>query len=109
MSLDKLIEDVMEMGEKKGATLYNILFRNAGWGIMWYDEPHLAREIAKLHRDTLMSWSKKDKWRLGKVVYQYKPTLVEALREELVRLAALPDYVEPGPSSLPQSKDLEQS
>lgn len=107
-SLQSILDAVMVLGERKGCTLYNILHRNAGWGIMWHDEPHQKHQMKGLNRSTLVVWSKREMWKLGRVVYQYKPTLREAIMAEIDRLKVLPDY-DPEPSSLPQSKDLEQS
>jgi hypothetical protein len=50
------------------SVIYNICYRNAGVGFMFYEEPRSTR------------------WEDGLVVYAYYPTLEEAVDAEFLRL-----------------------
>lgn len=81
--LEKLLASVQRLGEQKGATLYNILFRNAGWGVQYFEESRVSPEVRANPQHP--------RWADGLVVYAYKPTLRAALQSERERLKLLPD------------------
>lgn len=68
------IELIRELGRDRGATLYAILFRNAGVGFHWYEGPRQVGE----------------EFNTGLVVYRYYPTIDDAYVAELERLRVLP-------------------
>jgi len=69
-----LIDELEATANKTGATLYNICHRNAGWAIQWHEAARCS--------------SASDDWREGLVIYQYYPTLFEAVLAELARILA---------------------
>lgn len=64
------IEELERLANERGATIYNIAHRNAGWGVQWHDGNR----------------QKGDDYRTGLVVYTYYDTLAEAVTEETKRL-----------------------
>lgn len=80
--LEKLLDSVQRLGEQKGATLYNLLFRKAGWGVQFYENARVPEWVR--------GKSQHPRWTDGLVVYTYKPTLRAALLTELARLKQLP-------------------
>ncbi len=76
-SLEELLEEVQDLGIARGATLHNILHRNAGWGLHWYES-----ERDEWRTDDRPS----DNFESALVVYTYKPTLREAVEAEIQRL-----------------------
>lgn len=61
------IEKLESLANEHGHTIYNILHRNAGWGIQW------ATKQGAEYKD-------------GLVVYFYRPTLAEAVADEIKRI-----------------------
>lgn len=92
--LQALLDKAIALGEKKGCTVYNLLHRRAGWAVYWSDDMHMLEQIKKMHPLDFARTPEEDRWRLGLVVYQYKPTLREALEAEIERLMKLPDVQE---------------
>lgn len=64
------IDELERLANERGATIYNIAHRNAGWGIQWHDPVR----------------QKGDDWKSGIVIHTYYPTLAESVTEELKRL-----------------------
>ena len=58
--------------------IYQVCFRNAGIGIMFYEPPEGYQPTNY--------WENKDKWKQYLIVHHYYPTLEEALIEETKRL-----------------------
>lgn len=73
---------------KNGVTLYEILFRNAGCGLLWHEEsrgphikvPHSNPLLAK--RGVMMD---DPSWKNGLIVYKYYPTFSAAVKAEYNR------------------------
>lgn len=88
-SIDEILRDLRRLGEIRGATLYSIVFRNAGVAIQWHEseragpEPGSPENLSKTWRnvDELQEWTKR-----GLVIYHYYPTLSEAIEGEVKRL-----------------------
>lgn len=98
ISIDKQIEEIQEIGKSKGLTLYSILFRNAGVGILWFDESRAGAPPIPPERDEdtpadlfaaeMQEYTfKQSEWiKKGLFVDQYYPSLSEALEGEKSRL-----------------------
>lgn len=97
-SLESLFNRLEALAAERGAVLYNILHRQAGWGIEWWEEsrcmtpePSLAGSSPTDYGDFLL-WlqaaSRVNDARLseGRIVYAYRPTLREAIEAEIERL-----------------------
>lgn len=85
LKLETLLTRVRLLAALRGATMFEILIRNAGWGISWHEE-----EREKNPPQYARRYDGKDAWRNGLVVYRYYPSLRQALRAEEKRLRALP-------------------
>lgn len=98
INIDDQIREIQNIGETQGLTLYSILFRNAGVGILWFDNhkagppplPPIRDEAAeqddyqeklKQYHFLQSQWIKK-----GLVVEKYYPSLSEALEGEKERI-----------------------
>ena len=66
------IEKLESIANEKGATIYNICHRNAGWAVQWYEE--------KKQGDS-------DNWKDGLIIYKYYPSFAEAIKAEIKRLS----------------------
>jgi hypothetical protein len=88
MELEKLLEQVQALGAQHGATIYEILFRNAGVGVLWHESAREKDQADRTGRDGRVFCDPGD-WRSGLVVYQYHKDLRTALEAELARLQAL--------------------
>jgi hypothetical protein len=88
--LEALLDRVHLLANQKGLFLRQILWRNAGWGVM-YQDPVLERERAKTQVMSYPLMTRPQRRALGDVVYAYRPTLRQALRFEERRLSKLPD------------------
>lgn len=76
--------DLERIEELHQRGLYNILFRNAGVGLLFY-EPPAGFEIEYMMGSGI-GYHIKDEWRKYLVVRHYYPTLEEAVSAELERL-----------------------
>jgi len=95
--IDTIIQEFEYLADKKGLVVYNIAFRNAGVGIVFFHSEKAGRmpNITSLKdwREwgiTVSEWYKK-----GLVVYKYYPTLSKAIEEETKRLRSMPDKENP--------------
>ena len=71
IDLGSRIEELREYG------LHNIMFRNAGVGLLFFEPPE-GFEINPMEQD--------DTWKQYLVVSRYYPTLIEAVEAECSRL-----------------------
>lgn len=76
MTLEEMLEKVEAVGAVRGAGIYDICKRKAGWGILWYEDD----------RDDTPEGRRWSDDKRGLVVYRYYPTIREAVRGELRRL-----------------------
>jgi len=81
--IDDLIGQLEDTAAEKDAVIYNIMRRNAGWGILWYEKSRLPGGYNhEYNRDRPLD----NEWRKGLIVYKYYPTLFECIEKELERL-----------------------
>ena len=99
-TIESLLDEAWALADKQHTCMYNILFRNAGVGISWWEEarcttpenaPHLTpmgeetvQTLRQLTREVLSVAERRTEE--GLVVYHYYRTLREALRAEISRL-----------------------
>ncbi|MFW9872262.1 MAG: hypothetical protein ACFFG0_04095 [Candidatus Thorarchaeota archaeon] len=98
------IDDILklrELAEKKGCILYNICFRRAGVGIMWYDLTLVETEIPEIPKNLKVvdhikflkeqTSLKSKQMKEGLTIYSYYESLEKMIEEEIKRLKELPD------------------
>lgn len=89
MTIEQLLHRVRVAGAKQDAFIYNILFRNAGVGVHWYEEKRANEQMSKTAPGVIADrFDVREHTKAGLVIYRYRRTLREALRYELQRLKA---------------------
>lgn len=71
VSVGGLIDELISTANKKGITIYNICFRNAGWAIQWYEAERQGEN---------------PEWKTGLVIYRYYSTLEDCVNGEFIRI-----------------------
>lgn len=89
--IDRMIDDLREIAESKGAVLYAVLFREAGICLQFWEEERAGpepdiplvyrQEEAREYLDSMQAYKER-----GLVIYGYYPTLSEAISREWLRL-----------------------
>lgn len=93
MPLEGVLTLIQNLASGQGETVvYEISFRNAGIGVMFYEPGSGVRHGLTTHH------LGKDAWRNDLVVYGYHKTLREALVAEALRLAIQKDLPKAGDS-----------
>lgn len=100
-TIEVLIDELQELSVPRGNIIYEILLRNAGWGVKWFEtsrcktplpvrthsrSPSVTETVENLRRHTEAVAARTSE---GSIVYGYHPTLREALEAELERVLAL--------------------
>jgi hypothetical protein len=85
--LDGMIQEIQDLGKGKGSVLREIIFREAGVGLMWNEaRPETLESVLESDYSRTFIRSPDPKTKAGLAVYAYYPTLSEALRWESKRL-----------------------
>lgn len=107
LHLERKLARMEALAARRGAVVYALLRRNAGWAVHWHEESRCVtpippsppvlrigatveelqtwRECARAVRDANSARTHE-----GLIVYAYKPTLIEAVDFEISRLVQIP-------------------
>jgi hypothetical protein len=85
ISIDVLLKRIVREGIKYNCVVYEILFREAGIAIEWFEAKRVTKHLVTSIRGKPLAH---EKWRLqqGLVVYKYHPSFRKCFNWELKRL-----------------------